>query len=104
DEIVVEQPTYELLLSAAKYLGLTIKRFQRPLATKFQPDLEDLERNLTPETKLVVLTNLHNPSGVLMTNEVVEAIGELAAKVGARVVVDEVYLEMFYAARPPTAF
>jgi aspartate/methionine/tyrosine aminotransferase len=104
DEIVVEQPTYELLLSAAKYLGLSIKRFQRSPAARFQPDLDDLQRNLTSNTKLIVLTNLHNPSGVLMTNEVVKKIGELAGKVGARVIVDEVYLEMLYDARPQTAF
>jgi len=104
DEILVEQPTYELLLSAAQYLGLIIKRFQRPEPAGFQSDLEDLKRNLSPKTKLVVLTNMHNPSGVLMTHEVITKIGELAAKVGARVVVDEVYLEMFYHARPQTAF
>jgi aspartate/methionine/tyrosine aminotransferase len=66
--------------------------------------LEDLKRNLTPKTKLVVVTNMHNPSGLLITDEVMTRIGELAAKVGARVVVDEVYLEMFYDARPQTAF
>ena len=104
DEILVEQPTYELLLSAAKYLGLKIDRFQRSPAAKFQPDLDDLKRNLTAKTKLVVITNLHNPSGVLMSNEVVKQIGELAGAVGARVVVDEVYLEMLYDARPPSAF
>jgi aspartate/methionine/tyrosine aminotransferase len=104
DEILVEQPTYELLLNTAKYLGLKIKRFQRRPAAKYIPDLEDLDRNLTSKTKLVALTNLHNPSGVLMTNEIVKTIGELAAKVGARVMVNEVYLEMFYDARPPTAF
>ncbi|MFL6300556.1 MAG: pyridoxal phosphate-dependent aminotransferase [Terriglobales bacterium] len=104
DEILVEQPTYELLLSTAKYLGLKIRRFQRPFSSKFQPDLGDLERNLTPATKLVVLTNMHNPSGVLMSNETVQRIGQLAAKVGARVLVDEVYLEMFYDERPQTAF
>src|SRR5262249_35831816 len=103
DEVLVEQPTYELLLSAASYLGLQIRRFQRPFAAKFQPDLADLQRNLTPTTKLIVLTNMHNPSGVLMTNDVLRQIGDLAAKVGARVLVDEVYLEMLFDQRPPTA-
>ncbi len=104
DEILAELPTYELLLSTANYLGLKVRRFQRPLSEKFQPDLADLERNLTPATKLIVLTNMHNPSGVLMSNETVQRIGKLAAKVGARVLVDEVYLEMLYDSRPQTAF
>src|SRR5207302_5832963 len=104
DEILVEQPTYELLVSTAKYLGLKVTRFQRPAPAAFQPDLEDMQRNLTSRTKLVVVTNLHNPSGALMTNQVVQEIGKLAAKVGARVLVDEVYLETLYEARPQTAF
>jgi aspartate/methionine/tyrosine aminotransferase len=104
DEILVERPTYELLLSTAQYLGLKINRFQRPFSAQFQPDLDDLAHKLTSDTKLIVLTNLHNPSGALMSNEVVKRIGELASKVGARVLVDEVYLEMMYDARPQTAF
>jgi len=104
DEILVEQPTYELLLSTARYLGLKINRFQRSFSDSFRPDLDDLARKLTSTTKLIVLTNLHNPSGVLMTNDVLKKIGELAARVGARVLVDEVYLEMLYDARPQTAF
>jgi len=104
DEVLAEQPTYELLLSAAKYLGLNIRRFQRPFAAKFQPDLDDLKRNLTSKTKLIVLTNLHNPSGALMSEETVRRIGGLAATAGSRVLVDEVYLEMLYEARPRTAF
>ena len=104
DEILAEQPTYELLLSAAKYLGLDIRRFQRPVSARFQPDLDDLRRNLTSKTRLIVVTNLHNPSGALMSEETLRRIGEVAAKVGAHVLVDEVYLEMFYEARPRTAF
>src|SRR4051812_47426941 len=77
DEILMEQPTYELLLRAAEYLGLVIKRFQRLEAAGFQPDLEDLKRKLTAKTKLVVVTNMHNPSGVLIANEVITKIGEL---------------------------
>ena len=103
DEVLVEQPTYELLLSTAKYLGLNIKRFHRPAASGFQPDLEDLQRNLTSKTKLIVLTNMHNPSGVLVTSDVLKQVGDLAAKVDARVLVDEVYLEMLFDQRPPTA-
>jgi aspartate/methionine/tyrosine aminotransferase len=43
-----------------------------------------------------VLTNLHNPTGELTSEETLREIGEIAAKVGARVLVDEVYLDMVY--------
>src|SRR5206468_7767327 len=54
-------------------------------------------------TRLIVLTNLHNPSSVLVDEETLEKIGSLARKVGARVLVDEVYLEAFFEHAPPPA-
>src|SRR5205085_3096691 len=65
DEILVEQPSYDPILCAAQYLGLKIRRFQRPAERNFDIDLEDLERNLTPLTRLIVMTDMHNPSGAL---------------------------------------
>jgi aspartate/methionine/tyrosine aminotransferase len=48
---------------------------------------------LTPKTRLIVITNLHNPSGVLAEEAELRQIGDLAAGVGTRVLVDEVYLD-----------
>jgi hypothetical protein len=53
---------------------------------------------MTSNTRLIVITNLHNPSSVLAEETELRAIGELARKAGARVLVDEVYLD---AAVPP---
>jgi hypothetical protein len=104
DEILVEQPTYELLLSTAKYLGLNIKRFPRHAENNFAIDPADVERNLTPRTRLIVICNLHNPTGALVPDATLRQVGNLAAKVGARVLVDEVYREMLFESSPPSAF
>jgi len=104
DEILVEQPTYELLLSTARYLGLEIKRFPRRPENNFAIDLADLERNLTPRTRVIVICNMHNPSGALVPDSVLREVGQLARKVGAYVMVDEVYREMLFEASPPSAF
>jgi aspartate/methionine/tyrosine aminotransferase len=53
---------------------------------------------LTAATRLIVITNLHNPTGALAEEEELCALGGLAARVGASVLVDEVYLD---AAVPP---
>jgi aspartate/methionine/tyrosine aminotransferase len=58
--------------------------------------LGELERNLTPKTRLVVLCNLHNPSSSFTDDSTMQQAGEMAAKVGARVLVDEVYLETLF--------
>ncbi|MFL6724936.1 MAG: pyridoxal phosphate-dependent aminotransferase [Sphingomicrobium sp.] len=93
DEVLVEQPTYELLLGAASFLGARIKRFERKTSDAFRLDPAQIERSLTNDTRLIVITNLHNPSGALATEAELRAVGELAARAGARVLVDEVYLD-----------
>jgi aspartate/methionine/tyrosine aminotransferase len=104
DEILVEQPTYELILSTAKYLGLTIKRFPRRAENNFAIDLADVERSLTPRTRLIVICNLHNPSGALAPDATLREVGTLARKVSAYVVVDEVYREILFEPAPASAF
>jgi aspartate/methionine/tyrosine aminotransferase len=104
DEVVVEEPTYGLLLDLAHYLGARLRRWRRPFENNFDISLATLEEAITPATRLVILTNLHNPSGALIRAETLRAIGELAANVGARVLVDEVYLEMLFETTPPSAF
>jgi aspartate/methionine/tyrosine aminotransferase len=103
DEVLIEQPTYGLLLDTARYLGLKVRRFQRPAEIDFQVDIDDLKRNVSDRTKLIVLCNLHNPSGALLQQDALRDIGHIARSAGARVLVDEVYLEMLWQSQPESA-
>jgi aspartate/methionine/tyrosine aminotransferase len=103
DDVLIEQPTYELLLRTAGFLGANIRRFQRPFEHGFGVDLDDLKRQVTTRTRLIVLCNLHNPSSVLLDDDTLRSIGDIARSVGARVLVDEVYLEAVFPSRPQTA-
>jgi aspartate/methionine/tyrosine aminotransferase len=103
DEVLIEQPTYEPILALAAYFGARIKRFARPFEHSYQIDIEDLEKQITPRTRLICLTNLHNPSSALADDATLRQIGDLAQRVGARVLVDEVYLESMFAAAPNSA-
>lgn len=100
DEVLIEEPTYELLLSAAKFLGANIRRFPRRFSNAFAIDPDDVREAITPITKLVIVTNLHNPSSVLVNDDTLSIIGQAADRVGARVLVDEVYLESLGEKRP----
>jgi aspartate/methionine/tyrosine aminotransferase len=93
DEVVIEHPAYELLLNAASFLGAEIKRFERNPADAFRLDPTMVERAMSERTRLIVITNLHNPSSALAGEQDLRAVGKLAAAVGARVLVDEVYLD-----------
>ena len=93
DVVLIEEPTYSLLVDAARWLRLDVRRFPRRAEEGFRLDPREVERALTPRTRLVVLTNLHNPSSAFVPPEDLRAVGEAARSVGARVLVDEVYLE-----------
>lgn len=104
DEVLIEEPTYELLTAAAGYLQANIKRFQRRAEADFAVDVAEIERAITPRTRLIVLTNLHNPSSQYTPPEVMKQVGELARSVGARVLVDEIYLDALFEAAPASVF
>jgi aspartate/methionine/tyrosine aminotransferase len=104
DEVLIEQPTYGLLLEVARYLGADVKRFQRKAESGFRVELQEISKQLSPRTKLIVLTNLHNPSSSLIEEETLKEIREAAHQVGARVLVDEAYLESAYTIAPRTSF
>ena len=96
DEVLVERPTYDPLLAILDHLGARVTRFERRPDHGFRIGLGELERKITPETCLILVCNLHNPSGVLTDDDLMREVGAMAAKVGARVLVDEVYLEAVF--------
>ncbi|HXJ07765.1 MAG TPA: pyridoxal phosphate-dependent aminotransferase [Candidatus Acidoferrum sp.] len=104
DEVIIEQPVYGPLLDVAEYLGARVKRVPRRFETGFALEPAELERTITRETRLIVLSNLHNPSGALIPEATLRAIGEMANRIGAHVLVDEVYLEMLFDRGSPYSF
>lgn len=102
EDVLIEQPTYEPLLSTALFLGASVIRFRRPAENGFRIDVREIERALTPRTRVIVLCNLHNPTSVPVDDRTLRQIGELARSIGARVLVDEVYLEAIDPV-PPTS-
>jgi len=104
DEVLIEQPTYELLTSTLLFLGATVKPFSRTEESGYALDAREVRRVITRKTKLIVITNLHNPSSVLAPDSVLREIGGLARSVGARVLVDEVYLDAVYTGTPKPSF
>ncbi len=93
DEVLIEQPSYELLVSAARYLGAEVRRFPRRFEDGWAVDPDAVARATRPRTRLIVVTNLHNPTGVRTPDRVLAELAAVAARHGARLLVDEVYLE-----------
>lgn len=104
DEALIERPAYDPLVSAAAFLGASVKRFDRRFEEEFRVDPGEVERAVTNRTRLIVMTNLHNPTSVLVDNETLRQIGEIARRARAHVLVDEVYLETLFDQFPGSAF
>ena len=104
DEVLIEEPSYGAILSTAEYLGAKIRRFPRTFESGFQLDPREVERNISARTRLIVITNLHNPSGVRTTDSKLRMVGEIARSMGAHVLVDEVYLEACFDAPWQSAY
>lgn len=91
DEILVESPGYEPLTRAAEGIGLVVRTYPRPAEHGFAIDPDDVAARITPRTRAVVVTNLHNPSGVRVPDATLRELARVAEARGAHLLVDEVY-------------
>ena len=76
DEVLIEHPTYELIVDAALQIGAKIRRFKRPQRT-FSVDLRSIKDALTPATKLIAVSNLHNPTSALTDEATMMELGTM---------------------------
>jgi aspartate/methionine/tyrosine aminotransferase len=102
DVVLVEDPVYEPLLAVTKAFDAQVMRLPRRFEQDYGISLEEFESLLVPRTKFVLMTNLHNPSGVLLSRSLLEQMAHLAAAKKVNIIVDEIYLE--FLENEPTAF
>jgi len=88
--VVVESPSYQPLMRLGEMFDARIKWLDRRFDDRYSIDLESLKR-LVKGSRLVVLTNLHNPSGVAIPPATLRAAAEIALDAGAWVLCDEIY-------------
>jgi aspartate/methionine/tyrosine aminotransferase len=100
DEFIIEQPGYQPMWLTPEMLGARRINWSRKFENKFRVDVETLQSLITEKTKLVVITNLHNPSGVLTNQKTIKTIAEIAEEHGAYVLVDEIFLDGSYSKKP----
>jgi aspartate/methionine/tyrosine aminotransferase len=59
-------------------------------------DLDDLERRITPRTRLLMVSNPHNPTGKVFTREELEGLGRIAEEHDLLIFCDELYEDMLF--------
>ena len=103
DDVLVEAPAYDPLVGVPRLLGASVSRFERRFDEQYAIAPWRIREALTPRTRLVVVTNLHNPSGVLADENGLREVGEIVVRAGAHVLVDEVYLDTVHSPSPRSA-
>jgi aspartate/methionine/tyrosine aminotransferase len=92
DTIAMLLPNYLQLWGHAQNLGAVVRGFRLHEDRQWAPDPAEIRAAIAPGTKLVVVTNPHNPTGQILSDPVRRTIVERAAEVGAWLLADEVYI------------
>ncbi|MBL8486476.1 MAG: pyridoxal phosphate-dependent aminotransferase [Rhodocyclaceae bacterium] len=96
DEVLVPAPDYPLWTAAVSLSGGTPIHYLCDEANEWLPDLDDMRRKITPNTKAIVVINPNNPTGALYPVETLQAIVDLARQHGLIIYADEVYDKVLY--------
>ncbi len=91
DRVVSIMPTYQQLYSIPESIGADLAVLPLCEQNAFLPDLDELTRLVTPGTRMICINNPNNPTGALMSRELLLQIVEIARAAGAYVLCDEVY-------------
>jgi aspartate/methionine/tyrosine aminotransferase len=91
DRVISVVPTYQQHYSIPESYGADVQIHKLRAENRFLPDLDEIKRLVTPNTKLISITNPNNPTGSLMDRAMMQQIADVAASCGAYVLCDEVY-------------
>lgn len=91
DEVLFMIPNYMQLWGLMRAFGANVKTFALKEELDWNPDLDELKNLVTPQTKIICVTNPNNPTGSRLSQESRDTILDLAEKNDAWIFADEVY-------------
>ncbi len=91
DEILVPMPDYPLWTAAVTLAGGKAVHYLCDENAEWNPDIDDMRKKITPNTKGIVVINPNNPTGALYSKEILEQIVQLARENGLILFADEIY-------------
>ena len=104
DHVVVEHPNYASLYEIPRSLSCEVSFLPLNFDNGFQPDLDQLDSLITPQTKLVSLTHPNNPAGSMITEEELRRVIDIVEKHDVYLMFDETYRDLDFTGEPlPTA-
>ncbi|MGE5177697.1 MAG: aminotransferase class I/II-fold pyridoxal phosphate-dependent enzyme [Bacteroidota bacterium] len=102
DEALVPDPGYPVYAAGAVFAGATPVRYPLREAHGFIPEIKDLDRRVTPRTRIVWVNYPNNPAGATAPRSFYEELVAWAAKRDLIVASDAAYSELYYDEPPPS--
>lgn len=103
DEVLLEAPNYEPLYRLAVKLGAQVKMIDRSPEKGYKLDIEEFQRKVSKNTRMVVLSNIHNPSGSFTDKHTLQALADIAKDTNTYVLCSEVFLDNLLEGEPVSA-
>jgi aspartate/methionine/tyrosine aminotransferase len=94
DHIIVIRPNYATNIETPRAIGCEISFVELTFENSYSVDIEKFKEAIQPNTKLISLTNPHNPTGVIIDENTILQLAEIAAKHECYLLVDETYREL----------
>jgi len=99
DEVLVPNPGFVLYSPHARLVGASPVPYSLTAKRRYLPDLDELERLVTPRTRALVVNSPSNPTGAVLSKSDVDRLSAFADRHGLTIVSDEVYEEIVYGPR-----
>jgi aspartate aminotransferase len=96
DEVLYPDPGFPIYPSFTRGLGATAVPFGLEEKNKFQPDMDEIARKITPRTTMLIFNSPNNPTGTVFSDAVLEKLAWLATKHDLWVLADEVYARILF--------
>ncbi|MBP3157049.1 pyridoxal phosphate-dependent aminotransferase [Aliivibrio fischeri] len=96
DEMLVPAPDYPLWTAAASLSGGKPVHYMCDEGADWYPDLDDIKKKITPNTKGIVLINPNNPTGAVYSRDFLLQVVEIARQNNLIIFADEIYDKVLY--------
>lgn len=96
DEVLIPSPDYPLWTAAVSLSSGTPVHYRCDEQAGWFPDIADIRKKITPQTKAIVLINPNNPTGAVYSKELLSQVIEVAREFGLVVFSDEIYDKILY--------
>lgn len=99
DEVIILEPNYVCYEPDVLLAGGIAKKIQLKNENQFRLTPEELEKAITPKTKILLMNYPNNPTGAIMTKGDLEKIAEVVIRHDLLVISDEIYSELTYSGK-----